>query len=243
MCKNHDKENREISLSEIAESITATSKMYNSYLRLISNNYSEITASLIEPLNRLNDYYNNTYLRNIDYISTFLNQIQPDLSGLNALKDYAKQVEAISTIIKNSLNEMDLDRNDDVNSPDDDFVSIDKDSVKEVEIPENLVLPIGNRRLKMSTATFLTIIGLIINIISFLATASFDDEAKQLDLLRQQNNILYEILQSVDASSSSEADYINDLKENTYLMPDLTPSDYQQSPETEQKPDDNIPSP
>lgn len=113
----------------------------------------------------------------------------------------------------------------------DDYLTLDEQVVKEFEIPESVVIPIGHNRVRMATGTFLTILGMLFSILltlcqfylSYKSSESQDvhDEKQeqlsedQIKILQMQNEILNKLLSSVDASSSSQSDTINDLKKYT----------------------------
>ena len=86
--------------------------------------------------------------------------------------------------------------------------------------------PIGNSRIKMPTAFLLELIGFIVTTILSISIAiaqsasSKEDqndliriEESQLELQRSQNEMLQQLLHNIDASSSSKAETIKELKE------------------------------
>lgn len=94
----------------------------------------------------------------------------------------------------------------------DDYVVIPEKSVKEINIPDTIAIPIGNSRIRISTANFIALIGLIITIFMFVsdrieseqstrASAAF--YAEQNRLAKERNQYLQELLESADYSNSS----------------------------------------
>lgn len=49
--------------------------------------------------------------------------------------------------------------------PNEDYVTLDKDSIETFEIPESIAIPLGKYRVKMSTDVFISIISLLVSII------------------------------------------------------------------------------
>lgn len=108
----------------------------------------------------------------------------------------------------------------------DDFVIVDDTTVKTYELPDSVYIPIGNSRIKMPTAFLLELIGFIVTTILSISIAiaqsasSKEDqndliriEESQLELQRSQNEMLQQLLHNIDASSSSKAETIKELKE------------------------------
>lgn len=112
----------------------------------------------------------------------------------------------------------------------DDYVIVDETLVKEWDITESVTISIGNNKVKMKTSDFIQLLGLIITALTFTITfilgridaASEADASNQIIsieqernyLIQEQNQLLSEFLSSVDASESSQAKAIEDLKES-----------------------------
>lgn len=111
-------------------------------------------------------------------------------------------------------------------SLDDDYVILDKSLVETYEIPESLAIPLGKYRVKMSTNVFISIISLLVSIILSISIALYqsnqgptESETQQIQLdetqnalLQTQNQLLYDLLHSIDTSSSSESESLQSLK-------------------------------
>ena len=107
-----------------------------------------------------------------------------------------------------------------------DYVTLDKDSIETFEIPESIAIPLGKYRVKMSTDVFISIISLLVSIILSTSIALYqssqgptksETQQIQLDetqnaLLQTQNQLLYDLLHSIDTSSSSESGSLQSLK-------------------------------
>ena len=110
--------------------------------------------------------------------------------------------------------------------PNEDYVTLDKDSIETFEIPESIAIPLGKYRVKMSTDVFISIISLLVSIILSTSIALYqssqgptksETQQIQLDetqnaLLQTQNQLLYDLLHSIDTSSSSESGSLQSLK-------------------------------
>lgn len=110
-----------------------------------------------------------------------------------------------------------------------DYVTLDEKNVKEWEFPENIAIPIGNNKVRIKTELFISLLSIFISLIFSLTELTFNrldastdtsDSQKLMEieqernlLQAQQNEILYNLLKSVDASTSSQADAIEELKE------------------------------
>lgn len=122
--------------------------------------------------------------------------------------------------------------------PDDDFVTVDESSVKEYEIPDTIAIPIGNKRVRIKTEFF---VSLLVTIILWFSSAMIDsykesrssqdeteyrneqlriekeqlsEEEKQSQIHQIEIQILNDLLQSVDASNSTQTELIHNLKES-----------------------------
>ena len=110
--------------------------------------------------------------------------------------------------------------------PEDDFVIVDETAIKTYELPDDVCIPVGNSRIKMPTSFLLALIDLIISTIVTISIAIAQSnssqseqikqtqiEESQFELQRAQNDQLRQLLCDIDASSSSEAELIKELKE------------------------------
>ena len=107
-----------------------------------------------------------------------------------------------------------------------DYVIVDEPHIKEICLPDNLIIPIGNYRFKIRTDIFLSIISLILSVVLSLvssaassASAAKSEEERlhyeqiQTEALLWQNEMLRDLLQSVDTSCSSQTEAIKELQE------------------------------
>lgn len=120
------------------------------------------------------------------------------------------------------------------NSEDDDYVTIEESVAKEYNFPETVVVPVGKKRVRISSALLVTILGSIIlpillqcsNVLLGLHQSYIDAQTEEKriqieeernDLLKEHNQLLdlyINTLQSIDTSHSSQAETIESLKEN-----------------------------
>ena len=129
-------------------------------------------------------------------------------------------------------------------SDSEDFVTLNEPEIKEFTIPETIAVPIGNKRIKMSTNMLIAIIGSILLPFFFWLSNAIIDlhqsaaetkleqqrleiEQERNELIRQGNELYkqcYDILQSVDSSQSSQSETIESWKE---FLPatDLSPEE------------------
>lgn len=122
---------------------------------------------------------------------------------------------------------------------DSDYVIVSAPEIKEHKFPEELAVPIGNHRFKISTSLFFAIISLIINI--FSGTSHSQNDATNI-----QNQILIRILNMTDYSASNEAKaftYLKEYLEGLNSTPETSGDSRSRSPETDQVPDSSESSP
>ena len=89
----------------------------------------------------------------------------------------------------------------------DDYVTISKDSVREYNFPESIAIPIGNCRIRIKTDTFIAILSFLFSIILALLPL------QKVTSAEDSNKVLHQILNTVDASHSSQQDFIMTFKE------------------------------
>ncbi len=108
-----------------------------------------------------------------------------------------------------------------INTPPDDCVTIDKDALHEIDIPNELVLPIGNFRIKIPTGVFISIVEMVVTLIlTFILSFGGNDNSASIDIqessqiIIEEKQVLIDLLDSVDPSESSQADLIINWKES-----------------------------
>lgn len=98
-----------------------------------------------------------------------------------------------------------------------DYVIVDEKPVKEISVPDTLAIPAGNYRVKIKTEYFIAILfgilSLIVSIASSIIASSsslntdrIQEEQIYIQTQQWQNQILNRLLDSVDASSSTQAE-------------------------------------
>lgn len=134
--------------------------------------------------------------------------------------------------------------------PIDDYVTVDKSVVKEYNIPDSIAIPIGHNRIKMKTSDFIALIALISQfifaIISLIPSVPTEAETKQIQaeeaqilLLESQNQMLCDLFHNIDLSSSSQAEFLQSLKESVEAQSSAI-SDLEESLDSIQQSLDNM---
>lgn len=108
----------------------------------------------------------------------------------------------------------------DNNYDESDYVIVDEHPIKEICIPDSLAVPIGKYRVKIKTDQFIAIIfgilSLIVSFMSFISASPDTDQRQEEQIYIQtqqwQNQILNRLLDSIDASFSSQAKAIEALR-------------------------------
>lgn len=114
-------------------------------------------------------------------------------------------------------------------SEDDDFVTADESVAKEYKVPDSIAIPIGHNKIKMKTSDFIALIALISQfifaIISSFPSTPTETEVKQIQaeeaqilLLESQNQMLRNLFHNIDLSSSSQAKFLQSLKESVEVQ-------------------------
>lgn len=115
---------------------------------------------------------------------------------------------------------------DDSNTTDSDYVVTEKNAVKEIVLSDTVTFPVGQYRVKIKTGDFIAlifgIITMLINMMSYIgqpdpyASTEMQNqiEQNQVQLLETQNQILYDLLHTMDASSSNQAEVLESLRDS-----------------------------
>lgn len=130
---------------------------------------------------------------------------------------------------------------------DDDF---DESVVKELEVPDTVFIPFGNKKVKIKSELLVSIlIAVIFNLLMQIQSIYSSDSAlisqekyhdAQLQLTRERNKIEYDLLRSFDTSISSQTEAIEDLKESLQAL-DSYLQDVNSSPDSVPEKTDNNP--
>ena len=193
------------------------------YARIIDAYTPTMVASLTDSLSKMSEIMTATVRENITTgVYNNLNEsLKQSLSLLNLQNQFLNVTPELHFRSEAS------DRPEDLGGlPEDDFVIVDETAAKTYELPDSVYIPIGNSRIKMPTSLLLSLIGMIISTVLTISIAiaqsasSKEDqnnlirvEESQLELQRAQNEMLQQLLHNIDASSSSEAETIKELKE------------------------------
>lgn len=201
--------------TQIAYSTTGFTKTFES-INVITSQISQIMEPLFPVLNE------------------FSKSISPKVS----------EIYSTCTAILNNIG----------NSPDAenyDYVEIDECIANEIELPESIRIPVGNKKIKVRTDLFITIVLSIVCAIAPMLYSINQDakdsrtnayyEEKRIDAINEQSFLLKEILESVNASNSTQEESISTLKEYAQFQelvyqesekdPDSTPLSNDNNPE------------
>lgn len=137
-----------------------------------------------------------------DSLSRNIDLIKP--SPINTLRAI-EITDRLSNILKNSIASLGslAESQPDTNS--DDYVIIDKSPARELEVPENIGIPLGRNRIRISTTLLVSIISLLVAIILSLSSSNLQQQ-------KEQAQLLHDILESIDTSNSSLKEYFEDTR-------------------------------
>lgn len=254
----------------------------------IAKTYSKIVKSLNEALNINQTIVDNlspclletaTLTKNINMeyngiLTSCVEQLQPLLAAYNLLpQNLITNIEhfsSVSGILTETFRSIDFDsllasaQSENTSNDSDDYVITDSPIIRDIDFPDNIVIPMGHNRLRIRTDIFITLISVLVSVFASIfqnigtkdpqentrllleqnqliqEQAILDQKQNQLlqeqnqltkeesrhlleqeqltreqnQLLWEQNQILLEILESVDTSESSQADFIKDMKES-----------------------------
>lgn len=212
----------------------------------VAKTYSKIAKSLNEALNinqkivgnlspLLLETANLTKNINMEYngiLTSCVEQLQPLLAAYNSLpQNLITNIEhfsSVSGILTETFRSIDFDpllasaQDENTTNDSDDYVITDSPIIRDIDFPDNIVIPIGHNRLRIRSDIFITLISVLVSVFAsiFQNIGTKDPQEntrlllEQNQLIQEQNQILLEILESVDASESSQAEFIKDMKES-----------------------------
>lgn len=206
----------DVMIEEIAKPFASLSQEWSGSLTPITSAFSSnIAKKITESFNIDSIVHSMTESFNIDDISH-------SMTGKLSESICSSFNVEFATALKNSIASFDESEI----SLDNDYVILDKSPIETYEIPESLTIPLGKYRVKMSTDVFISIISLLVSIILSISIALYqsnqgptESETQQIQLdetqnalLQTQNQLLYDLLHSIDTSSSSESESLQSLK-------------------------------
>lgn len=226
------------SLSRVMEPIRKTLSLYSSALAPIKA-FEASLDKMIEPYQRLNEQFARSLFSPLsETLQKMSKEISDTISACPNL-DMAPLVDSLmktlihvpqpifSSDFTAALKELgrysfpdDLGGLcDDSDSPDSDYVTVDKSTAKEIDISDTITFPVGHCRVKIKTGDFIALIfGIITIIISIMSYIGQSDSPESVDvqnqLLQSQNQIMYDLLHTMDASSSNQAEALEALKDS-----------------------------
>ena len=216
--------------------LNTTYSTYNFQLQELQANLNQLTITMNECLSPLRIGMLDTFYKNLN--TNFAESFQK-LDGLNSFSEILKSSTAELFSLEENVNVADFD----------DYITVDEDPIREFEIPEAVAIPIGHNRLKIKTDFFIALMGIIISAIISLSALIADQiesnsvesttqQEEEIQLMQEQNQILYQLLISVDSSMSSQTGAIEDLKESLQA-PDSDSPDSVEFPDSCKQTTDN----
>lgn len=103
---------------------------------------------------------------------------------------------------------------------DDDYVIVDEKPIKEIDISETMTIPLGNNRVRMKTSDFINLLLIIVTALSlvkdfFNVSTNVQPVQQLIEVEQETNDILYNLLDSIDSSNSANPESVELLKEYT----------------------------
>lgn len=86
-----------------------------------------------------------------------------------------------------------------------DYAIVDEGPVKEWSVPDSVTIRVGHNRIRISTSLLVAIIGVVISVIISLYSSSLQEQ-------RNQTKILQDLLESIDATNSSQKELFEDIR-------------------------------
>lgn len=226
------------SLSRVMEPIRKTLSLYSSALAPIKS-FEASLDKMMEPYQHLNEQFARSLFSPIsETLQKMSKEISDTISAYPNL-DMAPLVDSLTKTLIHvpqpifssdftaALKELgrysfpdDLGGLcDDSDSPDSDYVTVDKSTAKEIDISDTITFPVGHCRVKIKTGDFIALIfGIITMIISIMTYIGQSDSPETVDfqnqLFQSQNQIIYDLLHTMDASSSNQAEALEALKDS-----------------------------
>lgn len=192
---------------ELADSISISASKSTTVVTDFLFAMTEYVSSISNTTNTLVAYYEALSAK-MDSLSDSLTDSMQSISNSYRFPDILNNISASLIALSESQ------------TNDDDYAIIDKSSVREFEIPDTIAIPVGPNRIRISTNLLVTIIGIIITVIISLSGANQQQQKEQTELLR-------DILESIDASNSSQREYF----EYTHSVLEDLSLDFQDSEE------------
>lgn len=200
-------------LSKYEKTLNSLSKYADSCFASIDPAFTSALESLISEINLLSNSEIGLSLKLLAHNFEIIRN-EHNISGI------AESLHRLSS----SLEKISYDLN---YSSDDDYVILDETPIKELDISETIVVPIGNNRFRMKTSDLITLLstiftilltisGLVFNRIDAASNNQFaqqliETEQERKSIEHQENQILREFLDSIDTSESSKSDIIDNL--------------------------------
>ena len=90
----------------------------------------------------------------------------------------------------------------------DDYVIVDEAPIRELQIPDEFVVRVGNNRVKINVGLLLTIISIIIGIVSCTSGPSAENQEKQIQIMNEIRESIEESKESSEQVEQTESSSI-----------------------------------
>lgn len=204
-----------------------TPELQNSLLDLasVASDFSKaISFDLLNQFADLSKQFSSDYAPVISAVfkelSDNMASITPEL--ISFISNIENGVSDLSDIVNSSATAFSSMADYPINGDFDDYITVDEHPIKDLEIPETLAIPIGHNRVRIKTDVFINFLITIIFALLTFAVSTYQGyenaesqerfQEEQLQLDRERNQTLNKILESVDASNSSQSEAIEELK-------------------------------
>ncbi len=141
----------------------------------------------------------------------------------------------------------------DLTSPEDDYVTFEDTVIRELDITEDVAIPLGNNRVRMKTSDFIAFLVLIATVIGFIYNATVErlDAAsnnatteqlieieQERNLIEQERNeLLSNFISSIDYTEAKDQELLEELNESLLSLQ----SEISESKDTAQDLDSTVP--
>ena len=248
------------SYQRIFEPITEAMHINQELFNRLNSSVEEATRMFSQSIGALYEGLSASYVEQLQSMSVLSPTYAEAINNFSSIA--APLAEAFHSIDFDSL--LASIQSEDGIEYSDDYVITDSYVIREIDFPDNIVIPMGYNRLRIRTDIFIALISVLISVFASLfqnigtkdpqenarllleqnqliqEQTLLDEEQNQLlqeqnqltkeksrllleqekltreqnQLLWEQNQILLEILESVDTSESSQADFIKDMRES-----------------------------
>lgn len=202
-----------------------TPDFQKSLLDLASTSSDFSDAISVDVLNQFSNF--SKLFSDTSGIITFFNEFNDHINSIfspefvSCLSNMVNSINSLSNIVESNASAFSYLADYSANDDSEDYVILNEAPIRELNIPNEIAITVGHNRIRMSTATFIGIISVILatftSIGSFIAdridsTNSSEDTAQLLEYERDQTIYLKELFNSLDTSNSSQKEFLEDTR-------------------------------